>query len=227
MRVRLTTRRFELGPEDRMALERAVSHLERQLGHVAPDAAEIELDLERHPRRDEYTGSVRLHLFGRALPAKRNAAPTARALLKRAFDDLEEQLARFKARLRREYAHERKRASHSPEAVRFQEQVLLAERVLLDRALAGDRAAFDTLVQAELRGLDAVVRQALARAGREPTDEAVQHVIGDVLAVAFRELARKPARWSLGGWLALIARREGEREARELAVAQSAERPES
>jgi len=109
--------------------------------------------------------------------------------------------------------------------VRAHERALLEERELLDRALAGDREAFDRLVEEELPGLRRAIERALLDVGTEPTPERVEHVLADVLAIAFRELARKPARWSLGGWLAWIARREMERESAGVAVAQSVEEP--
>jgi ribosome-associated translation inhibitor RaiA len=221
----LTTERCELGAADRGELEKHLRRLEAQLRHIDPDLVELDLKIERHARRDEYRGSVRLFVISQVLAAKRNAAPTVRAFLKQAFDDIEEQLRRFKAKLRREYAHGRKRASLSPAAVRFRERELLEERELLDRALAGDRQAFEQLVEAELPGLDRVISRTLAAAGRQPTPEEVQHILAEVLTLAFRELARKPARWSLGGWLAWLARREIAREAWGLMVAQSAERP--
>ncbi len=225
IKLHFTTRRWELTEADRKVLQHHLEKLERQLRHFDPDAVDLYLDVERHPRRDEYLGSVRLFIFNEALPAKRNAAPTPRAFLNRAFQDLEEQLARFKSKLRREYTHERKRQSMPPEAVRFRERELMEERELLDRALVGDRAAFEQLVESELPALARIVRSALAEVGRDATEEVVQHVMADVLTKAFQLLARKPARWSLLGWLGWLARREIAQEAKELAVAQSAEPP--
>lgn len=225
MDLHLTTKRCELTPSARKVLGRHLEHLRRRLRHYDPDLLQLELVVERHARKQEYRGSIRLSLGNHVLPAKRNRAETLEGLLKAAFEDLEEQLDRFQARVRREYARERKRTSLPPEVVRAHERALLEERELLDRAMAGDRAAFDRLVEEELPGLRRTIERALLDVGAEPTSERVEHTLADVLTVAFRELSRKPARWSLGGWLAWIARREVRRESSGVAVAQSVEEP--
>lgn len=223
MKYHVTTRHCELTPAAEREIERQVGRLERRLAHVDPDLAHLTLHLEYDARRDEYRGSIRLTLLGKVLPAKRNRGPAITALLKRAFDDVEEQVARLMAKLRRDYTYERKRASLTPEVLRALERSVLEERELLDRALAGDRAAFNALVDREMPILSRVVARELGAHGRQPSPEAIEHVMADVLAIAERELAKKPARWSLAGWLAWIARREIRREAGQQAVAQSAE----
>ncbi len=220
IRLHLMTRRCELSAADRELIDRAVARFERRLRHFAPDALDLFLDLERHARREEYRGSVRLDILGTSLLAKRNVAPSLHALLARAFDDLEDKLERYEAKLRRDASHERRRASLSAAEARAAERILLEERELLDRALAGDRAAFSHLVEAELPGLTRTIAQALRDAGRQPSEEEIQHVLADVLAGAFAALQRKPARWSMSVWLAAQVRRQVTRE-RQPALAQS------
>lgn len=222
LRYHLTTQRHEWTPADERALQRHLQRLEPQLRHFRPELVHLDIRLVHQPRADEFVGSFRLSLPGTVLVARRNRAPTVAALLHQAFADLEERLARYKARLRREYAHGRKRAALEPEQVRFLERELLERRELLDRALAGDRAAFDALVEHELPGLRRRVERLLVAAGREATEEAVEHVVADVLAKAMAELAHKPARWTLGGWLGWLAQRVVEREASGLTAAQPA-----
>jgi ribosome-associated translation inhibitor RaiA len=207
MEVHLTTKRFELGGHAREVLDRAVARLERRLGHFRPDLVHLQITVERAARKEEYTGSARLHLPGRVLYARRNRSATAEGWLRAAFDDLEQQLSRYKAKLRREHAHERRRASLPPEAVEAYEHALLEERELLDRALAGDREAFDRLADEDLPALRRAVERELLRLGRPVTPEAVQQAVAEALSVGFRNLARKPARWTVGGWLAWVARR--------------------
>lgn len=225
MKFTLKTHRCTLTPAERAELDRRLDLLDRRLQHFDPDLVHLSLDIERHARRSEYRGSIRLVLLNHALPAKRNVAPTPSVLIKRTFEDLEEQVERFKARLRGEYTHERRRASLSPEAVHAVERELLAERELLDRALLGDEAAFRNLINRELPGVSAAIGRMLAERGQDASAEAVEHVLMDVLTRAFSELPRKPARWSYGGWLAWLARRLLEQEARGLVVAQSIESP--
>ncbi|MDR7416653.1 MAG: hypothetical protein QN193_08280 [Armatimonadota bacterium] len=226
MNLHLVTKRCAFSRDAEKALERHLERIRRRLRHFPPDLLHLELTVERAARKEEYTGSVRLRIGTHVLPARRNRAETLEGFLKAAFEDLEEQIGHFKARLRRDYAHERKRASLSAEAVRAYEQALMEERALLDQALAGDREAFHALVEEELPHLRRVLERELRAVGREGTAEELEHVLADVLTVAFRELPRKPARWTLAGWLTWIARREVEREAHGLSVAQSVERPE-
>lgn len=221
IQVHLMTRRCELSAADRDFITREVARLERRLRHFAPDALHLFLDVERHARREEYRANIRLDILGVALPVKRNKGPSLHALLKEAFADVEDQLERYLAKLRREYLHERKRASLRTEEIDAAERQLLEERELYDRALAGDQEAFDLLVEAELPALARRIERELSQAGRTPTRDEVQHLIGDVLATAFAELAQKPARWSLGTWLGFLAHRQIERESGELVVAQS------
>jgi ribosome-associated translation inhibitor RaiA len=225
MKVTVATRHCELTPADQEMLDRHVAQLERRLWHINPDLIHLTLVIEPQARRDEYKGSVRLVIFNRALPAKRNTAPTIGVLIKRSFEDLEDQVDRFEQQLRGEYAHERKRASLTPEEREACEQLLLKERELFDRALAGDSAAFNALADAELPAVSQVIARALLEQGQEVGPETIAHVLGDVLTIAHENLARKPARWTLGGWLAWTARRVVKDEARGRALAQSVEQP--
>jgi len=225
MKMAVATRHCALTPADQEMLDRHVAQLEQRLWHMDPDLVHLTLVIEPQARRDEYRGSVRLVLFNRALPAKRNTAPTIGVLIKRSFEDLEDQVDRFKQRLRGEYAHERKRASLTPEAMAARERELLEERELLDRALAGDSTAFNTLADAELPAVSQLIARALLDQNREVGPDAIEHVLADVLATAHANLARKPARWTLAGWLAWTARRLVKEEAQGRALAQSVEHP--
>jgi len=219
----VTTQRCDLSPIDEREIERFIARLERRLPHVDDDLVHLTIAVEYQPRRDEYEGSIRLTLFNRVLRAKRNAGPTIQALLKQAFDDLDGQLTRFMGKLRRDFTYQRKRPSIAPETARMIERDMLAKRELLDRALAGNREAFNALVDTELPILSRAIASALVERQIDPSPEAIEHVMADVLVIAARDLAKKPARWSLSGWLAWLARREIEREANRQAVAQSAE----
>jgi len=207
MEVHLTTQRFELGGHAREVLDRSVARLQRRLRHFRPDLVQLHVKVERAARKEEYTGSARVYLPGRVLSARRNRSATPEGWLRAAFDDLEEQLSRYKARLRREHAHERRRASLPREAVEAYERALREERELLDRALVGDREAFDGLAEEGLAGLRRAVERELLRLGRPLTAEAVQQAVAEALSVGFRNLAHKPARWTVGGWLAWVAKR--------------------
>lgn len=207
MEVHVSTQRFELGAHAREVLDRSVARLQRRLRHFRTDLTRLELRVQRAARKEEYTGSARLFLPGTVLYARGSRSTTPEGWLRGAFENLEEQLSRYKAKLRREHAHERRRASLPPEAMEAYEQAQLEERELLDRALAGDRDAFDRLADEDLPALYRVVERELLRLGRAVTPEAVQQAVADAMAVGFRNLSRKPARWTVGGWLGWVARR--------------------
>lgn len=217
MKLQVTTHDVELTPADEELIERERARLAPRLRHFDPDLVNLALSIWQQPRTGDYLATVRLTLLNNhTLPASRNSGPTIAAVLKRAFDDIEGQLNRFKSKLRKDYTYERKRTSLARDAVEAHERELQEERELLDRALVGDQAAFDTLVEAEMPGLSRGIEQALREQGREDTPAAIEQVLADVLTTAFREFARKPARWSLGGWLLWLARRRLRREAQEV-----------
>jgi ribosome-associated translation inhibitor RaiA len=208
MRVQIKTDDVRLTPADHDVLWRRIRSLEARLEHVEPDLINLQIVLEAQPRRTEYTGHVRLVVMNQVLAARRNQAKRVRTLLHRAFDDLEEQLERFNAGLRREVAWERKRGARSTTAFRAAEQELTEERALLDRALAGERAAFDRVAETQLAGVRKVIFDSLSAAGHDITTRELDTELEWVLARAYERLDRKPERWTLHGWLAHVARRE-------------------
>ncbi|HSL72395.1 MAG TPA: hypothetical protein VK864_19260, partial [Longimicrobiales bacterium] len=139
---------------------------------------------------------------------RRNTAARIRTLLVSAFDDLEAELGRFVARLRGNERWQRKRGSRSAAAFRDASDQLRDERALIDRALAGDRTAFEVLADNRLAGVRREIQNTLAAQGHQPTDDELDRTLATTLTRAFRDLKRKPERWSIHGWLSWVARRE-------------------
>ena len=104
MRRHTTTKGFALAPADEARLERRVARLEKRLRTFDPDLVHLQVVIEKHPRREEYTGSVRLVVLEQVLAASRNTAAKVRTLLTEVFSDIESQLDRLKAELRGETA---------------------------------------------------------------------------------------------------------------------------
>lgn len=223
MQLHLTAKRLDITPEVDEVLTRHLNRLRPRLRHFAPDLVHLDLALRRHPRKQEYSGSIRLSVAGRLLPSRLNRADTLDGLINAAFDDLEEQLSRHKARLRRDHAHERRRASLPQETIEGWERVLLEERELLDRAVAGDREAFDRLVDEDLPSVRRGIVEVLIERGQAAGPDAVEQILADVLSVAARQITRKPPRWSMNGWLTWLARKEIRRRANVLPVTQTAQ----
>lgn len=114
MKVHVTARNLTLTPADQRMLDRKIERLEKRLESFDPDLVHLDFTVERHARKPEYTGSLRLFVVNRTLTAARNTADTPAGLIQAAFEDIEEQLDRFKAELRRE--PERKRGAQQPRA---------------------------------------------------------------------------------------------------------------
>lgn len=108
MNVHVTAKNLTLSPADEKVLDRLVQRLRKRLKTFEPDLVQLDLALEKHPRRPEVTGSVRLFVVNRTLTARRNSANNVTSLLQAAFDDIEEQLDKFKAELRGEAARKRR-----------------------------------------------------------------------------------------------------------------------
>jgi ribosome-associated translation inhibitor RaiA len=104
MRVHVKARNHKLTNVDRRLLQRHVHRLERRLETFEPDLVQLDLTIDKHARREEYRGSVRLFVVNRTLTAARNTGGTAGAMMQAAFSDIEDQLERYKAELRGEPA---------------------------------------------------------------------------------------------------------------------------
>ena len=102
----------------------------------------------------------------------------------------------------------RKRGARTPAAVARAGRELTEQRALLDRALAGERNAFDTLAEIRLAGVRKIIVERLSEGGREPPQEALDAALARTLSRAFERLHEKPERWSVHRWLAAVARRE-------------------
>jgi ribosomal subunit interface protein len=91
----------------RKKLHEKIGKLEKHLTHFPPDAVHLNIALERHPRKEEYTATLTLRLPSNILHSRQ----TADDLIK-AFDDAVKTMLReleaFKSNLRREPLWKRK-----------------------------------------------------------------------------------------------------------------------
>ncbi len=203
----LTTKRFDATPAVVDKVEEWIAKLERRARHFPPDLLHVDVELERRARREEYVARLRLSVGNTVLVTRKKGA-TVQEALKEAGEDMERRLERYKARLRRDYAHERKRASLSAEEIASLERELLEDKELLDRSLAGDREAFEELTERELPRLTRYLRRQLRQRDvpEDRIDALLPDLLADTLQMAFEHLAQKPPRLSMQVWLALQAR---------------------
>lgn len=207
MRLQTTYRNCQPTRADERLLERRIGKMEKRLRRVNPELVDLQLIVQRHARRPEYTGNFRLVVEGDVMAAMRNKAPTLKNLLVQAFEDLEEQLEARSARMTRGRSA-RKRGARSADGVAASERVLDEKRALLDQAMAGDQAAFARLADSIMPGVRAAIFDALTERGRETTDAELDAALGSTLTAAFARLKEKPDEWSLDGWLMHVAREE-------------------
>jgi ribosomal subunit interface protein len=203
----VTTKRIELTDYIRREIEEQLSRLERRLRHFPADALQAQIAVERQGRREAYTIRLALSIWRNTLVARRTG-PSFPVALEQATTAVERQLERYKARLRGDYLHERKRAAMSPEERWARECELLEDRALLDRALLGDRQAFDELTERELPGLTRYIRRRLTQRGLDEAtvETLLPQFLEQALLAGFERLRQKPERMSLQGWLALQVR---------------------
>ena len=88
--------------------QRHVVKLEKLLKRYAPDLVQLHGDIEKHPRKENYIFSVNLSLPTGTLHATGEGAEV-RGSVKAAFAELEAQIKKHMALLRKDYEWKRKR----------------------------------------------------------------------------------------------------------------------
>ena len=88
--------------------ERRVAKLEKLLKSYVPDLVQLHGSIEKRPRREEYLFSLNLSLPTGTLHATGEAADV-RACVKAAFAEIETQVKKHMALLRKQYEWKRKR----------------------------------------------------------------------------------------------------------------------
>jgi ribosome-associated translation inhibitor RaiA len=88
--------------------KRQVLKLEKLLNRYAPDLVQLHGDIEKHPRKEAYLFSVNLSLPTGSLHATGEGAEV-RTSVKMAFAEIEAQIKKHMALLRKDYEWKRKR----------------------------------------------------------------------------------------------------------------------
>jgi len=203
MQYHVSTKGFEPSDNLHVEIEKKRQKLAKLVEQFPQDVIHLDLTMERQPRREEYIASLRLGLTGTVLAAHERGVTPENALHK-AVNILETELAHYKARLRHENAVSRRREDLTTVESDLLQDDLRTERELLDRCLAGNKAAFDDLVKEYMPELLQAVREEAARTGPGkplPSDEELRAVVQEALAEAFQRLPHEPPRANLANWL--------------------------
>src|SRR5262245_11211500 len=93
---------FEADESIRKVIHRLISKLEMNANTFSPELAHLRLMVDRNSVRKLYTISVTLDLPGKTLPAREDQRDL-QAGIRAAFAEIERQLKKYKASLRREH----------------------------------------------------------------------------------------------------------------------------
>jgi ribosome-associated translation inhibitor RaiA len=95
------------GPVEKESAHHIVK-LEKLLKRYAPDLVQLNGNIEKHPRKESYSFSLNLSLPTGTLHAT-GEAPEVRGSVKAAFAEIEKQIKKHMALLRKDYEWKRKR----------------------------------------------------------------------------------------------------------------------
>jgi ribosome-associated translation inhibitor RaiA len=86
------------------------------LKSYSPDLVQLHVTFSKIPRKEEHSCALNLSLPAATLHAT-GTGPTVRASCKKAFSELEEQVKKYQAKLRKDYEWKRKRPRAHVQAI--------------------------------------------------------------------------------------------------------------
>lgn len=169
---------------DNAVHELARRHLDRYMSRFPPDTAELKVHLEKSGHRDYFHVSIQLSAPGAILPARQEGYDL-KAVLRKAFDELEREVLRHISRLRQDEAWRRKER---------REELRRLKRATVEHP-GVDFAPFRELVRPLLAPLQHFVKRELAalraRSDLNPGYPGAQDILDDVLARAWQQFAAR------------------------------------
>jgi ribosomal subunit interface protein len=108
MKLSISYKNIEAHEPAEIEVERQMNKLGRLLQSYSPDLVQLHTTFSKTPRTEEYSCTLNLSLPAGTLHATGTAA-TTRISCKKAFSELEEQVKKHQARLRKDYVWKRKR----------------------------------------------------------------------------------------------------------------------
>lgn len=210
MKWHVSFKGFEGGPRVSRMLERFRVKLERQVKMFAEDQVSLRGVIEKHATRMLFRASLLLEVPGRTLVAKEER-PEAELALKDAFLELDRQLKKHKALLRREPIWKRRERRKDPARAQETGSLPLAER---------ERTVLLDVVHANLDKLYGFVRREIAArlASGElfPGHVTAEDIVDAVVLRAARDLHQRPETLPIDRWLLKMAIEQVEAEVERL-----------
>jgi RNA polymerase sigma factor (sigma-70 family) len=194
-------------PEIENQIEHYVNKLRSRLRAYQPELVHLHATVEENSQREGFHISLNLRLPSGQM-AVQQRGPNADAVLKAAFDDLLEQLAKHKDHLRRQYKWVRRRRAGR---TRPQPQVPFEETLAAVHVPMASDQDIQSWINANLRRLERFVDRELryrVNAGELPPGwVSREEVVDEAVAAALGEEEQKPERLGLEAWLFRLARR--------------------
>ncbi|HYR44520.1 MAG TPA: sigma-70 family RNA polymerase sigma factor [Terriglobia bacterium] len=188
---------FEPDRRIKTLLDRLISKLERNATTFSPELAHLRLFVDKNSAHKLYQVSMTLDLPGKVLAAK-NEEYDLKASLRAAFDEIERQLKKYKASLRREHWQ---RPARRQEIRQIKTQAASIEE--------NEREIFFSLITPHLNRLNHFVRHVISYAEAMgdlmPGALAPQDVVDGALVRAYREFAKRRTIPDVKSWLIRLA----------------------
>ena len=191
-----------------------IEKLARRLQVFRPELVHLHAVLEENSAREGFSVSLNLRLPSGQMAA-REAAGTAAACLKKAFDDLTEELSKHKGRLRQEHKWVRRHrmgrgATGAAMNPGRPQQVPFEETLAAAQAPAVTDGDITSYINANLARLERFAERELRyrrNAGLSPDAVTKEEVVDEVVAAALGDDHQKPQVLGLEPWLYRLALR--------------------
>ncbi|HXG21045.1 MAG TPA: sigma-70 family RNA polymerase sigma factor [Methylomirabilota bacterium] len=198
MRVHLTYKNLEREPLEPL-LQQLAARLEARVADFPQDAVLLHGTLEKHPSRALYCAALVLRLPRRTLTAQEEHT-SAQKTVEKAFVEIERQLKKYKALLRREHLWKRPAR---------REAIRLATKLAAAPLQEAERALFRDLILANLKKLYNFIRREMAyyltTGELLPGELQIEDVVDGVVLQAAQEFSQRPANLEVSRWLLKLA----------------------
>jgi RNA polymerase sigma factor (sigma-70 family) len=198
MKLNMTYKNLEREPLEPL-LQQLAAHLEKQVADFPQDTVLLHGTLEKHLSSALYRAALVLRLPRRTLIAHEEHT-SAQRTVEKAFAEIERQLKKYNALLRREHLWKRPAR---------REAIRLATKLATAQLQEAERALFRDLVLCNLKKLYNFIRREIASylaAGELlPGELRIEDVVDAVVLRAAQEFSQRPTNLEVSRWLLKLA----------------------